>query len=136
MHWRDEIIELHQAFETWFLGTGESLDRVEEALDPRFTFVGPDGSESDRAAIIEQIAAGRGHTNDLTITTSDHVLLEATAEVALARYVEIHNWPDGRSNRRLSTVVFRVDPTGPNGLRWLRVHETWLDRTPPEESEQ
>lgn len=128
MDWHTEIVELHEAFEAWFLGESDSLDRVEAALDSRFTIVGPNGSETDRTDTIRQIEAGRGHTDDLKIVTSDHRLLDATDDLVVARYVEAHQWPDGRSNRRLSTVIFRRDPTGPHGVRWLRVHETWLDR--------
>jgi hypothetical protein len=43
----------------------------------------------------------------------------------IATYVEHHQLRD-RANHRLATVVFRVDPEGSNGLRWLRVHETWV----------
>lgn len=127
MRWRQEIEELHDEFEAWFLGAGDSLDRVEAALHPDFTFVGPHGDETDRQTTIDRIDAGRGHASDLTIATTDHGLVHATDEVVVARYVEGHDWADGRTNRRLSTVVFLVDPDGPNGLRWLRVHETWLE---------
>lgn len=123
-----EIEALHDVFEAYFLGTEDSLDRVEAALHPDFTFVGPDGGETDRQGTIDNIAAGHGHTSDMTITTTGHRLLRAGDDLVLATYVEAHAWTDGRGNRRLSTVAFVVDPDGPNGLRWLRVHETWLDQ--------
>ncbi len=129
MDWHREIEELHEFFQVYFLGDveAEALDRVETALHPDFTFVGPDADETDRRTTIDRIAAGHGHTSDLTITTTEHALVHAADEVVVARYVERHHWADGRSNRRLSTVVFLVDPDGPNGLRWLRVHETWIE---------
>ena len=30
------------------------------------------------------------------------------------------------NNARLSSVLFRQNPTAPNGFLWVRVHETWL----------
>ncbi len=130
MDWRAEIIELHEFFQAYFLGQTDSLERAENALHDDFTFVGPHGDEVDRQTTIDRLAAGHAHTTDLTITTEEHALLQTSGELVVARYVEGHQWPDGRANRRLSTVVFLVDPTGPNGLRWLRVHETWIDRAP------
>ena len=127
MGWREEIVELHEFFEAWFLGTEDSLERVEQALGAEFTFVGPDGGETDRQATIDRLDAGRGHTSELRITTSEHRLLHQSDDVLMASYIEGHELA-ASTNRRLSTVVFTVDPGGPNGLRWLRVHETWLDR--------
>ena len=128
MDWQREIDELHHFFEAYFLGTEDALDRVEAALGPAFTFVGPDGDQTDRQATIDRIEAGHGHASQLRITTTEHHLLHETDEVVVASYVERHEL-SASSNRRLSTVVFTVDPDGPNGLRWLRVHETWLDRS-------
>ena len=126
MDWQREIDELHQCFEAWFLGSGGDLDRVERALGPSFTFVGPDGVRSDRSAVIAQIDGGRAHTDALVIRITDHRLITATDDVVVAEYIEHHDLAD-RSNHRRSTVVFDVDPDGPNGLRWRHVQETWCD---------
>ena len=125
MGWHEEIDELHAFFEAYFLGTEDSLDRFEAALADGFTTVGPDGAEHDRASTVRMVRDGHGHTDSLTITTSDHRLLAATDDLVVATYVEHHELRD-RANHRLATVVFRVDPAGPNGLRWLRVQETWV----------
>ena len=50
-------------------------------------------------------------------------LVLQTDEVTVATYVEHHELRD-RDNHRLSTGVFVADSTAPNGLLWLRVHET------------
>lgn len=127
MDWRAEIIELHELFEAYFLGRTDSLDRVEEALHAEFSIVGPNGGVSDRAATLEMLRRGHAHTDSLVISTLDHTLLHQTDEVLVASYIERHEL-SAATNDRLSTVVFAIDPAGPNGLRWLRVHETWLDR--------
>jgi len=127
MDWRAEIIELHDFFHAYFLGQDESLDRVDAALHAGFTIVGPNGAVSDRATTLEMLRQGHAHTQSLVITTLDHTLLHQTDEVLVASYVERHEL-SAATNDRLSTVVFAVDPAGPNGARWLRVHETWLDQ--------
>ena len=125
MNWRDEIIELHDYFQQLYLAEATSLDRAEAALHPDFTFVGPDGSEADRSQTLAMLEAGIGHSQSVVITTSDHTLLAETDELVVASYREHHQLSE-RSNERLTTVVFVVDPSGPNGVRWLRVHECWL----------
>ncbi|MEM9464313.1 MAG: DUF4440 domain-containing protein [Actinomycetota bacterium] len=125
--WVTEIDELHAFFEAYFLGTApaDDLRRFADVLDPTFTIVGPDGNVSDRAATIDAVGQGHAHTRDFTLTTRDHELVHADDTTVVAAYIEHHAWSDGRENERRSTVVFRVDDTKPNGLRWLRVHETW-----------
>jgi len=128
--WETEIIELHKFFEGYFLGTLEQgdLQRLEDALAEDFTFLGPDGSIATRAQTVAAIENGHDHTNSLTITVTNAVLLAETEELVVARYVENHELT-GASNHRLSTVVFRRDPNGPNGFRWLTTHETWMAGT-------
>lgn len=129
--WIREIDELHAFFEAYFLGSipADDVSRFADALDPSFTIVNPnDGRVADRDATLAMVRDGYAHASDFTITCSDHRLLHATEATIIAEYVERHDWTDGRSNARLSTVVFAVDPTAPNGVRWVRVHETWLGR--------
>ena len=57
----------------------------------------------------------------------EHVrVLEEDHALVVAEYEE---WQEeGREiTSRHSTVVFRRDDAMPNGLEWLRVHETWFD---------
>lgn len=125
MRWRDEIVELHEFFEAYFLGTESSLGRAESALAPEFTIVTPDGAESDRAGTLEMLRNGHAHATELSITTTDHRLIAGTDEVVVAGYVEHHQFGH-RENHRCSTVVFIADPGAPNGWSWRHVQETWL----------
>lgn len=129
MNWQDEIVELHRFFEAYYLGRESSLSRAESAFHPDFTFAGPDGDTTDRAATLNMLRQGHGHTAQLRIATSDHQLLFATDDVLVASYVELHELAAGE-NERLSTVVFVVDDEAPTGVRWLRVHECWIRRAP------
>jgi len=125
--WHQEIVEFHNYFEALFLGTTETLDRAERALHPDFTMAGPHGTVADRAAVLHQLEAGRGHAKQLKIAIRDAELIHASADVVVAGYVEVHDLANGLRNERRSTVVFSIDSTGPNGLRWLRVHETFVE---------
>ena len=125
--WQKDIVELHEVFETHFLGTTDSLERVEASLAADFTMVSPDGRISDRAATMAALEAGHAHTESLVIRTVEHRLLVDEGDVLVAEYVEEHEL-SSRTNRRLSTVVFSRDHAAPNGVVWRRVHETWIDR--------
>lgn len=129
MSWQQEIIELHDFFQAYFLGEEDSQARAEAAMHPDFTIVGPDGVVSDRGATLEMLRGGQGGLTTFVLSTHDHRLLHSNDEVIMASYVEAQQRGEG-PNERLSTVVFLVDPEGPNGLRWLRVHETWMPDSP------
>jgi len=127
MNWQSEIDELHAFFQAYFLGQTDSLDRADAALADDFVIVSPDGRESDRAATMAALLAGHGHTESLVISTTSHELISESGDLVVASYVESHALST-RSTHRKSTVVFVVDDARPNGLAWLRVHETWIDR--------
>ncbi len=125
MRWREEIEDLHNYFHAYFSGAETSSARLEESLAAGFTIVGPSGDESNREQIIAAIMPRQGHDGDLRISTRDHQLIKASDDSIVASYIEVHHTPDETTVRR-STAVFLIDPNGPNGLRWLRVHETWI----------
>ena len=131
--WKAEIIQLHELFEAFFLGTADSLERMEAVLAADFTFVGPDANTSDRDGTISAVKAGHAHTESLVIRTVEHRLLLEDGDVLVAEYVEEHELAS-RTNRRLTTVVFSRDDAAPNGLVWRRAHETWIDRGLEEET--
>ena len=127
MDWQGEIVELHNFFEAWFLGADVNFDRVESVLAPAFTIVGPDGNVESRSATIGFLREVFGSDDDLNMTTTDHQLLHESSDTLLASYIETHVRGE-KTWRRQSTVVFAKDSTVINGLKWVRVHETWLER--------
>ena len=126
--WHREILDLHDFFEAYFLGTApvDELDRLEAALADDFTIVGPHGVESSRVETVDSIRAGHGHSSHLRITVTEARLISDDDDTVTARYVENHELAD-RTNHRLSTVVFVRSADAPNGLRWRTVHETWIE---------
>lgn len=128
--WEQEIRELHDVFEQYFLGVvPNDLGRVEAALAPEFSMSGPNGDESSRESVIASLQNGYAHTDSLTIAIEEPQLLLNEPAMVIASYIEVHQLPSA-TNRRRSTVVFRPDASCPNGLAWLRVHECWI---PPHE---
>ena len=127
--WSQEIVDLHVQFEQYFRGEIDSLDRVAATMADGFTIVDPRGGEHDRAATLAAIGSGFGRDPELAITTVDHRLLLETDEVVVAGYVEQQE-VGGKTTRRLSTVVFRREADTPNGVVWVRVHETWEPGSP------
>lgn len=125
IRWQKEIEELHVFFEAYFLGKVDTLERADRVLADDFTIVGPDGVTSDRAETMQALRDGHAHATALVITTTDFTLLVEGDGFVVASYIEHHKLSE-RSNRRLSTVVFRASDQAPNGLKWVRVHETWL----------
>ena len=129
--WHREIVELHQFFEQYFWGLidADDVGRLEAALAPEFTIVGPGGDESTRADTIAAVRRAHAHTSQLKIEIHDARLLIDRPESLVARYVE-HQETGAVTTDRLSTVVFARDAGAPNGLRWLAVHETWSPDEP------
>lgn len=130
--WHQEIVELHEFFEGYFLGAigADDVGRLEAALTPEFTIVGPGGRESTRAQTVAAIREAHAHTSQLKVTITDARLLVALPDVVIARYVE-HHEVAGTTNERVSTVVFDRASDAPNGVRWRTVHETWLPTPQP-----
>lgn len=125
-NWQREIVELHDVFEAYFLGDIDDLDRVEAALAEDFTFVGTDARTTTRDGILTGLEAGHGLARSLEISSTDHRLVFEDGDIVVVEYVERQKLAD-HENRRLSTVIFSVSESAPNGLLWRRVHETWID---------
>ncbi|MEO1064689.1 MAG: DUF4440 domain-containing protein [Actinomycetota bacterium] len=125
MDWVAEVEELHDFFEAYFLGTATSIDRLEAALAPGFTMVGPHGGVSSRGEIVRMVIDGHAHATSLRIETSEHRLVAERDGLVVGTYVETHHLAD-RRNDRLTTVVFAVDAAAPHGVRWLHAQETWI----------
>lgn len=129
--WHREIVELHEFFEGYFLGAidADDVGRLEAALAPDFTIIGPGGDESSRDQTVAAIRGGHAHASQFMISIVDARLLLESPELLVARYVEHQETADSVTDR-LSTVVFTRASDAPNGLRWRTVHETWLPAEP------
>ena len=121
--WHAEIVELHEVFERYFTGGIDSLQRVEAALGPDFTIVGPSGHTASRDQTLSALATGYATRDGFEIVIDEARLVADTPDLVVATYIE-SQISGAETSRLQSTVVFEKDGAGPNGLRWLRVHET------------
>jgi hypothetical protein len=122
-----EVRELHAFFERWFAGTADpsELERL-DALDDTFQMITPDGwlqNCSEVRSAIERAFGRRPMQIEIR-----NVRVRAIAPVGV--YEE---WQtiDGQVIGRVSSAVMGNDPSAPNGLRWLHLHETWLPDARP-----
>ena len=99
--------------------------RFESVLAPNFTMVTPAGAVLDRAGTIDSVRAAYGSGSRNTRVERIE-MLDSTGDRLTAAYEE---WQQvgGTVTARRSTAVFAVDFNAPNALRWVRVHETWVD---------
>ena len=131
-NWQREIEDLHVFFETWLGGSHPqnktSFERLEQALAPSFIIVNPEGTLSARAPLIDGLYKAHGSHKGLSIDIKNPTLRFENAEIIVATYEEWQEYAE-TTTTRLSTVVFQKSMGGEyfNGLRWLHVHETWLN---------
>jgi hypothetical protein len=124
-----EISQLHEFFAGWLSGRlpaeTATFDRFSQVMADTFTIVNPAGAEIALPALSQGLKAAWGRQPGLHIRIKAVKLLDSEAGLVVARYQE---WQQSTAleSGRISTVVFRRAPATPNGLLWLRVHETWL----------
>jgi len=127
---RREIDDLHLFFEAWLAGnlpaTDEILSRLETALEPGFTLIGPDGRARDRATVVDWIRDSHSRRPDLQIWIENATLRWSDDSTTLVTYEEWQR-EGGSVNARQSTALFLNRSAAPNGLTWLHVHESWLE---------
>lgn len=126
--WEREIVDLHEFFQGWLRGELEpaAIGRLEAALADDFGMVLPSGRRLERRELVSGLRGQQGEVPSLAIRIEAPVLRAAGEGWRLAVYREHQRSEDGE-NARISTVLFREDPDGPNGLRWVHVHETWAE---------
>ncbi len=123
---RVEVARLHAAFEAWFRATepGEvdGFASIEGSLAKDFRMVTPDGQILERSELLERLRAARGK-RDIAIRTRLVEALRIDGEHMLAVYEE-QQVEDEATSTVVSTALLAFSPDGPDGILWLRVHET------------
>ena len=122
-----EVEALHDAFTRW-MGPGDDsvFARFEASFAPGFSMVGPSGARLDRAGVLDMLRSRKAAFGpDFRIEIRNAIELAAGPGFIAVGYDEIQANRPGPLQRRAS-ALFRPDAQGPNGLRWLMVHETWI----------
>lgn len=130
-HTLAEIRQLHAFFEDWFRGRipreTERFARFADVLDRSFVLVAPSGERASASRLVEYVESlHSSRSPEFSIRVEEAEAQFLGDEHALASYIEVQQDADGQTRRR-STAVFTADGEAPNGVRWLRVHETWID---------
>lgn len=126
---RREVESLHEFFVDWYAGTisQDSIERLEDALDPHFTLVAPDGRSHTRESVLKGIdgAYARDEPGTFAIDIRNLECRWDGTDHALVRYEEWHEREEGVTGR-VSTALLRSAASAPTGLAWVDLHETWL----------
>lgn len=131
-NWQREIENLHVFFEDWLGGNlpcaKMSFERLERALAPSFVIITPEGTVCARAPLIDSLYKGHGSRRGLRIRIKHPTLRFEKSDLTVATYEEWQEHAE-TTTARLSTVVFQKNTGGAysDALRWLHVHETWLN---------
>ena len=130
-HVENEIVALHRFFEDWFNArlpqTKDAFKTMDQVMEEEFVIVMPDGRSVDRNPLLDLLYSAHGKRAGIEIWIEDVKPLIQEGGVTVAEYQEWQT-EKGETTSRISTVVFRDSPETPNGLSWLRVHETWFNR--------
>lgn len=124
-----EVIDFHRFFEAWYdAATADSadFDRCEHTFGPAFLMIPPTGRIFGRAETIELIRANRASfRGNFTIEISDMRSSFETEDTIVLTYVEAQSRA-GKYSRRQASTLFTASSSGPNGVEWQHLHETWL----------
>lgn len=123
----DEVRQIHAFFERWYAGTAEAdeLERL-DVLDESFRMIAPDGRSHTADEVCSAIEADYGRRS-IQIEIRN-VWVHPFSPVGM---YEEWQTTDGQVTGRISTAVMVEDPSAPNGLRWVHLHETWLPDARP-----
>lgn len=131
-----EIRELHAFFEAWYNGavddTDDGFSRFGGVMSTDFEIVSPNGGRMDRPTVCRRLrdAHGCAAGASMRIWIEEVTSRQVGANHWLATYQE---WQQetGRPEGRLSTALFQMRSSAPNGLIWRHVHEVWLPQDKP-----
>lgn len=129
----NEVVELHRFFQDWFNGvlppTEEAFERFSSVMADEFVIISPNGELTERDELVERLRAAHGIWRRLSrpgrIWIENLRVRHRVGDQILVLYEEWQEM-DGESRGRLSTALFRLRETAPNGVQWLHVHEVWL----------
>ena len=133
---RGEVIDVHHFFTGWFQGDLPNDDAawlsLGNRLAPGFQLITPRGEIISRAALLTDLHGRYGQYREAgyPLEVRGFQVRHLGDHHIVATYEEWQG-PSDEQTARVSTAIFERDPTQPNHVRWLHVHETWLPDLAP-----
>ncbi|MEM7034645.1 MAG: hypothetical protein AAF629_34205 [Chloroflexota bacterium] len=134
-----EIEDLHKFFVDWFCATlpqtKEAFHRFSGVMAAEMHMTTPDGQKLSNEQLIKDLWQAYGHRHmqrDYFRIWIENIQIQSESSTdATVSYEEWQQIDDkGTQTRRQSSVLFRRRKDTPNGLEWVKVHETWLKDLP------
>jgi len=135
-----EIRDLHRFLVGWLGGqlprTAEAFSRFSDVFDPDFAIFAPNGIVVRRDDLVRNLESAHGGYADndpaFVIRIENIETRRIWKDHALMGYEEWQDLPGGTTARQ-SSVVLTTAPGAPHALRWLHLHETWIEgHAPPD----
>ena len=120
---------MEQFLEDWITGrlpdTDEAFERLAGVMAPSFHIVGPAGEWFDAGGLLAYLRRQHGTDPDTRRWVVEPRVAHHDDVVAVVVFDE---WQmrDGETLGSRVGCVFRSDPSAPNGVQWLHIHETRL----------
>mgnify|MGYP002623134657 FL=1 len=122
-----EVLELHRFLEQWLKGEvppGDTIARLENALDEDFQVVHPDGSRAGKREVVDNFRRAYGTKGaSYRLEISGLVTRPLAGHCHLATYREDHLSEPGRSRISSAVLCNRDDRTS-----WIFLQETLIAR--------
>ena len=133
-----EIHDLHVFLDGWLGGKlprdAETYAGFEAVFEPGFVMISPNGATTRLADLLRNLegahGARAGAVPPFAIRIEKLTPLQIWSDQALVAYEEWQDLPEGTTARQ-SSVLLRRAPETRNGVRWLHLHETWIEGHAP-----
>lgn len=125
----DEVINLHAFIQDWMTGsvpkTEDAYSCFRDALDTDFVIIHPTGISEHRKELVKSFWSAYGVQEKSFVIEIRNLTHRLTCDdFALVTYEE---WQFGNATAgRVSSVLFRK-PEREKKVRWMHLHETWLE---------
>lgn len=128
-----EVVDLHEFFTQWFAGLlpDEAFDAFLTRFSDAFEMVTPSGTTVTKAGL-GGMRGAKGSNLEWKIYIREMklgVVPASGGRIVSGTYWELQQGAKASAptNGRISTPLLELDGSvQPNGVRWLRLHETWL----------
>jgi len=128
--YHDEIIGIHEFFEDWLNGRipddDATLDLVQRVLADDFEIISPNGNRHSKTELLANLGKAHGCWSGERIWIKNISVKQPAGPAVLVTYEEWQGTEDN-SKGRLSSAW--LAPTGDEKfpVRWLHLHEVWID---------